>query len=137
MKFRTTLFLTSMALVLAACSGTPTRKEGEMRPEAEFTPYDQGSVGTMSYFGRFDGWRPVGRDKLFVWDGLSNGYLITVAPPCEELNFTNAIGFTQRVRGSVSVGLDEVRMSREACRITDIRRIDYKRMRDDERKDKA
>jgi hypothetical protein len=136
MKLRGILFVLPAIAILGGCSGAPTKREGEVREVDQYLRYDQGSVGSMSYFGRFDGWRPVGRNQLFVWDGLSNGYLISVAPPCNELEYTNAIGFTQRVRGTVSSGIDEVRMSGERCRITDIRRIDYKKMRDDEKKDK-
>lgn len=136
MRLRTHLFICSALALLAACSASVPQRQDEFRAVDQYLKYDQGSVGSINYFGRFDGWKPVGRDQLLVWDGLSNAYLISVAPPCHDLEFTNAIGFSTRVRGSITSGVDEVRMTGERCRIIDIRRIDYKKMKADQKKEK-
>jgi hypothetical protein len=136
MKLHARLFVLPLAALLTACaSGIPQRTEGTFSEVDRYLQYDQGSVGSINYFGRFDGWRPLERERLLVWDGLDNAYLISVAPPCRDLEFTNMIGFTTRVRGTISSGIDAVQTSSERCRITEIRRIDYRKMKQDEKKE--
>ncbi len=136
MKLKIHLSALSVAALLTACaSGIPQRTEGTFSEIDRYLQYDQGSVGSINYFGRFDGWRPLEREKLLVWDGLDNAYLVTVAPPCRDLDFTNTIGFTTRVRGTITSGVDAVQTSSERCRIIEIRRIDYRKMKADEKKE--
>ena len=131
-----TLIICLAAAILTACAtgGGTKRSEIEMAPEDEYLQYDLGSVSSINYFGRFDGWRPVGRDKLLLWDGVDRAHLITVAPPCYGLETTNMISFSTRVRGSITSNLDSVLLPGESCRITEIRRIDLRKMKEDKRK---
>jgi hypothetical protein len=66
---------------------------------------------------------------------LNDAYLLSVRAPCINLQFTQRIGLTSTA-GTVNSGLDSVLVDRERCQITEIRPVDYKKMRADLRKDK-
>lgn len=112
--------------LLAGCAGIPQRSDRRpIRPD-RFRAYAGEPVHSFNYFGRFDGWQPVGRQQLAVWTGAGDGYLLTVEPPCLDLEYETAIGFTTQVGSTVTSGLDYVRMNRERCRILEIRPLDYR-----------
>lgn len=131
MKIQLNCALLAAIVVLTACSsGSPRMNEQEARER--YMDYAGAPVSSFSYLGRFDGWRPLGRDKLIVWTGLNDAYLLTVESSCQGLDFASRIGLTSST-GSVNSGFDFVRLRdgfrRERCRIVEIRPLDYKRMR--------
>jgi hypothetical protein len=126
--------LSALAL-LAACAGTPQREDGQTARDA-YLAYAGDSVSRISYYGRINGWRPLSRDELVIWTTANDAYLVTVVPACIELQSATQIGVTSRTgRNWVSSGRDDVLVGRDSCRIMDIRTIDYRRMRAEERAD--
>ena len=132
LKFRTAWLLSALAL-LAACSGIPL-KEREQEERDRFQAYAGEPVDHITWLGRFDSWEPIGRHELVVWTGVNEAYLIKVAPPCEDLQFANRIGLTSTA-GTVSARFDFVKVRGWKCQIEEIRPVDYKRMRQDLRKE--
>jgi hypothetical protein len=124
--------LPALAL-LVACAGTPQREDGPTARDA-YLAYAGDSVSRISYYGRINGWRPLSRDELVIWTTANDAYLLTVVPACIELQSATQIGVTSRTgRNWVSSGRDDVLVGRDSCRIMDIRTIDYRRMRAEER----
>jgi hypothetical protein len=118
--------------LLAACSGIPKR-ESDSEALARFIDYAGAPVDRFTYLGRFTGWRALGRDKLVVWTGLNDAYLLTVGGACMDLQFANRIGVTSS-GNSVSRGFDSVLLPRrQKCIITEIRPVDYKALRAEQR----
>ena len=132
LKFRTAWLLSAPAL-LAACSGIPL-KEREQEERDRFQAYAGEPVDHITWLGRFDSWEPIGRHELVVWTGVNEAYLIKVAPPCEDLQFANRIGLTSTA-STVSSRFDFVKVRGWKCQIEEIRPVDYKRMRQDLRKE--
>jgi hypothetical protein len=127
MKLRHWTLLAMLATV-TACTGMRHRETDEQEL-ARFMDYAGQPVDSFRYLGRFDSWRALGRNKLVVWTGLNDAYLLTVQEPCAELQFANAVGLTSNT-GSVSRGFDSVKVGRnETCRITEIRPVNYKDLR--------
>jgi len=131
MSYRIWILLAATA-ALSACAGMPKR-ENEQATLDRYMDFAGQPVESFSYLGRFDGWRSLGRDKLVVWTGLNDAYLLTVQQPCLDLEFANRIGLTSTT-GTVSRGFDAVRVGRhERCTITEIRPVNYKDLRAAER----
>lgn len=124
----------AVALLLAACSGIPPRAKDQELPQ-QYLQYAGAPVDHFNYLGRYYDWRALSSTQLVVWTSLNNAYLLTVREPCINLQFTQRIGLTSTA-GTVSNRLDSVLVDRDRCQITEIRPVDYKKMRADLRKDK-
>ena len=82
--------------------------------------------------GRYDSWESIGNNQVVIFTTPFEAYLITVVGPCNDLNFANAIGLTS-TSSTVSSRLDFVKVRRMRCQISQIRKVDYKRMTADMR----
>ena len=127
MRARTLLVATAVAL-LAACAGVPRESDAERL--ARYMDYAGDPVNDFHYFGRVDGWTPLGDDTLVLRVNMDEAYLLTLAPGCFDLPFASRIRIDSRFGTTVARG-DTVRVGRERCIITGIRPIDYKQMRAD------
>jgi hypothetical protein len=128
LKLHGTWPLPAMAL-LAACSGIPL-KQREDAQRAHFEAYAGPPVDRFTWLGRYDSWQPIGTNELVVWTTAFQAYLITVAPPCQNLQFANRIGLTATAN-TVSARFDFVKVEHWRCPIQEIRPIDSTRMRRD------
>ena len=133
LKLRIAWLLPAFALLIA-CSGIPLKER--MAAERErYEAYAGNPIDHFTYLGRFDGWEPIGRHELVVWTGINDAYLIKVAPPCEDLQFANRIGLTSTGGTVYSRFLDSVKVRGWNCPIQEIRPVDYKRLRQDLRRE--
>jgi Family of unknown function (DUF6491) len=115
----------AVASLLAGCMAGLARLADDgfqVRP----ADYAEESVERFTTF-RLDGWTPVSRDSLVVWNGPSEAYLVW--DTCRDLQFAERIGITETAR-SVS-RFEKVRVGRDSCPIEDIRRIDVSQYRAD------
>jgi hypothetical protein len=136
MKSLTLSLAAVLALLLAACAGIAQRaKDQQLQQQQQFLKYAAAPVDHFSYLGRYDDWRALSDTQLVVWTSPSNAYLLTVREPCITLQFTQRIGLTS-TGGTVSNRLDSVLVDRDRCQITEIRPVDYQKMRADLRKAK-
>jgi Family of unknown function (DUF6491) len=118
--------------LLTACSGIPLKQRDEAQ-RARYEAYAGPPVERFTWLGSYDSWQPIDTNELAVWTTPFQAYLIKVAPPCQDLQFVNRIGLTSTT-STVSARLDYVRVSHWRCQIQEIRPLDYKRMREDMRK---
>ena len=133
MKF--SIALTMLAVAgLAACSSVP-RAERDAQALARYTQYAGAPVSDFHYDSRFRTWQALSRDKVFVRTGTNDAYLLTVFP-CLNLEFATRIQITSRF-GAVRSGFDDVKVDGERCRISEIRPVNYRKMRADARESGA
>jgi hypothetical protein len=85
--------LLGLTMALSACSGIPL-KAREQAERARLEAYAGVPLRHISWFGRFDGWKPVSHDEALVWTTPGKAYLVQVAQPCEDLRFAARIGLT-------------------------------------------
>jgi|SRR5829696_10165827 len=124
MKLRNWVILAAVA-ALTACAAMKNR-ETDVQTLARYMDYAGEPVDSFSYLGRFDGWRSLGRDRVVVWTGVNDAYLLTVQQPCQDLQFAQRIGVTS-TGSTVSRGFDSVKVgNNQTCRITEIRPVNYK-----------
>lgn len=118
---------------LAAALPGPSRAQSDealQRNLEKYLAYAGSPVESFQFF-KLDQWERVGRYQVVVWTRVSEAYLLTVDPPCRELEWAKAIGVTSSAN-TVNRRFDSVIASGERCRINEIRPIDYKRLRQDE-----
>jgi hypothetical protein len=114
-------------LALTACAAFKNR-ESDAEQLARYMDYAGQPVDSFSMLGGIDSWQSLGDNRLVVRTGVNKAYLLTVAQPCINLDFANAISLTS-TGSTVSRGFDAVRIGDERCQITDIRPVDYKAVR--------
>ena len=130
MSYRTFVAVLA-ALILGACAGIPKRTSDE-EDLARYMQYAGEPVSSISYLGRYDGWRPLGRDNLVIFTSPTEAYLLTIAGPCNDLPFANRVAIESR--GSTLSRGDSVIVGRgQRCLITELRPIDYRKMKQDAR----
>ena len=117
----------------AAPTGTPAQQQALARYEAYAGPPQQ----SFTWLGRFDSWEALGKDRLVIFTTPSEAYLLTVWPPCDLRFVTGGIGISSTTN-TVSTGLDSVTINTgpggpRRCPISEIRKVDYTRMRADQR----
>jgi Family of unknown function (DUF6491) len=126
--------LTALGLFAACAGGGMGLREDPEVVRDRYSAYAGDPIDSFSWLGRFDSWESVGRHELVVFTGVSDAYLLTVAPPCDNLQFAQRIGLTS-TGSTVYRRLDSVTSGGWRCPIEEIRKVDYKRMRADMRLD--
>jgi len=128
-------------VLLAGCASSTHQSDEERR--AQYAAYAGPPIQQFTWLGRFDSWEPLGQSDLVVFTSPSDAYLLKVWPPC-DLRFAfdgrggETIGVTS-TGGTVSARLDSViehspAVGRAVCPISEIRKVDYRRMLADERR---
>ncbi|HET9034215.1 MAG TPA: DUF6491 family protein [Dokdonella sp.] len=119
--------LTIFALLLATSASAQSREKQEMALK-EYLPYVGEPVNRFQFWD-LKRWEVVGEYKVVVWPRLNEAYLLTVDPPCSDLEWTQSIGVSSNAHvvsknfDSVMVGID----TKRKCRINEIQPIDYKK----------
>jgi len=126
----------SVALLAACASGIPHHQD-EQQVRDRYAAYAGPPVKSFTWLGRYDGWEALGKDELVLFTNPSEAYLLKVWPPCDLRFVVNRIGLTTTgstvYSGLDSVIVDSAPPGRWRCPISEIRPIDYKRMRADMR----
>jgi hypothetical protein len=127
--------------LLASCASSTHQSDQERR--ANYAAYAGPPIQQFTWLSHFDSWEPLGQTELVVFTTPSEAYLLKVWPPC-DLRFASngrgseTIGVTS-TGGTVSAGLDSVIErapavgGRTVCPISEIRKVDYRRMLADKR----
>jgi hypothetical protein len=127
------ILLLALAASLAACASNPRQSDAEKL--ALYRGYAGEPVKDFQYFGRINGWTPLGNTALAVWTKPNEAYLLEVYGPCPDLDFAPAITLSNFM-SRVSARFDTVTplgggtgSMRIPCRIETIRRLDVKALR--------
>ena len=129
------ILLLATALLAAGCSGIP-RRERDQEQLDRYLRYAKAPVDCITNLGHYDNWQAVGQYQVVLWANINDAYLITVSPPCENLQFATRVGLTQTAH-TIYARLDAIVVKHWRCQITEIRPIDYLQMRRDQRAEKA
>jgi hypothetical protein len=118
------------ALLLAGCSSGIPRHDSQAQIRERYQSYAAPPIDRFTWLGHFYSWESLGNNQLVVYTTPSDAFLLTVRPPCTDLNFSQSIGVTSTA-GTVNAQLDSVTVKGWHCPIAEIRRIDMARMRAD------
>ena len=121
---------------LAACTAVPADRPGSDLPaKARYMPYLGAPIDSFTWMMRFDGWEALSDSELIVFMGADTAYYLKVWAPCgtQGLRWAHVVGLTSSVGGTVTARLDSLKTQGMNCPISEIRRLDYRRLRADER----
>ena len=133
-------FTVAALAALAACTTVPPDRPGtELPARARYLPYLGPPIDSFTWMMRFDGWEALSDSELLIFMGADSAYYLKVWAPCgtQGLRFAHVVGLTSSVGGTVTARLDSVRTEGMNCPISEIRKLDYKRFRDDARAPRA
>jgi Family of unknown function (DUF6491) len=116
--------------LLGACATNVAQRDQQQLEE--FQRYAGPPIEQFTWLGHYYSWQYVGQYKVVVWTAPNDAYLITVLPPCEDLPWAHSIGLTS-TQSTVSARFDSVLVRNWKCQISEIRPIDYLRMKQDMR----
>ena len=128
-----TLVLATLAL-LGSGPGIAEEQPGTEEPaRARFMPYALAPVDHFTWMGRFEGWQALSDDEVVIFFGSTGAYLLKVWSPCSTrgLRYAKVIALPTTVGGTVYARSDSLRVDGALCPISEIRPIDYKRMKQD------
>ncbi|MGO9850774.1 MAG: DUF6491 family protein [Steroidobacteraceae bacterium] len=136
----------ALAALLAGCASggapaapAPTGTPAQQAALARYLTYAGPPIAYFTWLGHFYSWEPLGKDTLVVFTVPDEAYLLKVWPPCDLRFVINAIGITSTARtvyahtDSITTNSAETGPGRWRCPIDEIRKIDYRRMRADQR----
>ncbi|MEZ0472180.1 DUF6491 family protein [Luteimonas salinilitoris] len=94
-------------------------------------------VPHFRFFGRINGWTPLGDSAVAVWTKPREAYLLELSGPCPDLPYTPAISLTSNMN-QVYARFDKVMaLNRSSiqipCHIREIRPLDVNAIREAER----
>lgn len=121
---------------LAACTTAPAeRPERELPARARYMPYTGAPIDSFTWMARFDGWEALSDSELVIFMDADTAYYLKVWAPCgtQGLPFAHVVGLTTSAGGTVISRLDAVRTQGMNCPIAEIRKLDYKRLREEAR----
>jgi len=129
-------FLLLVAAILAAgCSGIP-RRDRDQEQLDRYLRYARAPVDHITLLNRYDNWQSVSKYQVVLFANVNDAWLITVSPPCENLQFAQRSVITQTAN-TINAKFDAVVVKHWRCQITEIRPIDYLQMRRDQRAERA
>ena len=118
------------AAALMGCAGGVARRAGDDALQ-RYVDYAGPPIDGFTAF-RLDGWTPVSRNRLVVWNGASEAYLVTVWDTCRDLQFADRIGISSTTHNISH--FEHVTVGRDRCPISEIRPIDVRQMKEDRKK---
>ena len=131
------LWVTAMALAMTACASVPRQSDAQRL--ALYESHAGQPVGNFRFFGRLNGWSPLGDSALAVWTRPGEAWLLDLSGSCQDLAYASAISLTSHM-SQVSARFDDVvplgggtASLRIPCRIAQIRPLDTKALKESER----
>lgn len=132
------LYALSAALALiamSACATDPKQRDADRL--ALYRAHAGAPVQAFQYYGRLDGWTPLGDSALAVWTRPSQAYLLELQGRCPDLDFASAITVSNQA-GRVYSRFDKVMVLGHGalpfpCHIGQIRPLDVKAIKQAQR----
>ena len=128
-----------LVVLVAACAGTPRLSDEEQL--ARYQAYAGEPVDRFTQL-RIDNWESLDSNKLVLWNGRNEAYLLTVWDTCADLRQAQTITVVSASSHTVSV-FDKIRVVKDprfgpimtgsdTCPIREIRPVNVKQMRADD-----
>ncbi|HXZ58980.1 MAG TPA: DUF6491 family protein [Steroidobacteraceae bacterium] len=121
---------------LGACATVPPDRPGSELPARErYMPYVGPPIERFTWMMPIDGFEALSDSELIVFMGANTAYYLKVWAPCgtKGLRFSHGVGLSSSVGGTVTARLDSVQTQGMSCPISEIRPLDYKRMKEEAR----
>lgn len=125
-----------LALAAAGCATGTAQRDAERL--ALYRAHAGAPVDSIRYFGRLDGWTPLGDDALALWTRPNEAWLVELQGGCPDLPYAYGITVSQQL-SRIHARFDRIHVvapsptMRIPCFIREIRPLDVKALRAAER----
>ena len=119
------------ALLASACASGLRRDTSDEK--LSYLDYAGDPIKGFTSF-RLQSWQPLSRNKLVLWAGVNEAYLVTIWDGCQDLQFAEAIHVSST--GSQISTFEHVNVGRDRCQISEIRPVNVRQMKADRAADK-
>lgn len=109
------IILGAMTL-FGACQSGIERHDRQAQLRERYASYAEEPIDRFTWLGSFYSWESLGQNQLVVYTTPGDAYLLTVTPPCTDLNFAQTIGLTPTAH-TVYAPLDSVKVKGWRCPI--------------------
>jgi hypothetical protein len=128
-------FMALAGFAASGCASNPKARDAERL--ALYRSHAGETVKGFQYYARFSDWTSLGDRAVAIWVGPGRAWLLDLDGPCSDLNFAHAIKLSSN-NGRVSARFDTVQAVQRGlpsmpCRIKEIRPIDVKALRAEEK----
>lgn len=121
------------SLIVVGCASM-SGYESDEKKLALYRQYAGPPVESIGIVSNSGGLSAIGPRDVVFWAGIDQPYLISVKAPCDNLLFANAIGVTyNHSPDTLYARFDSLSVKGLRCPITEIRSVDYAKLRQDKR----
>lgn len=121
------LILAALAAMLAGCAGNRVGERQQAR--LELAESLAGEPVDSIWYQRLQNWEPLSEERLIIWTRVNEAWLLDVQRPCSELPWAQGISIPTMSR-QIRANFDSVHVRNQRCRITRIREIDARALRE-------
>ncbi len=114
------------ALLCAGCASNGALNHGKLADDTTYDRYAGAPIRQFVTFG-LKGWEDVGPNKIVIWNGVNEAYLLSLGGICSDLHWSQAIQV--RFRSHTVSRFDYVSVGPQDCSIDEIRPLDIRRMK--------
>ena len=119
------------ALLASACASGLRRDTSDEK--LSYLDYAGDPIKGFTSF-RLQSWQPLSRNRLVLWAGVNEAYLVTIWDGCQDLQFAEAIHVSST--GNQISTFEHVNVGRDRCQISEIRPVNVRQMKADRAADK-
>ena len=120
-----------VALLASACASGLRRDTSDEK--LSYLDYAGDPIKGFTSF-RLQSWQPLSRNRLVLWAGVNEAYLVTIWDGCQDLQFAEAIHVSST--GNQISTFEHVNVGRDRCQISEIRPVNVRQMKADRAADK-
>lgn len=132
MNFRALAATAGFAFALSACSTSAGYRDRENAELARFERHAGTPVEQINTYSGLDRWQSLAPDKLAIWVGVNRVFLLSLRAPCSGLEFQQALAISS-TNNIIDRRFDKVQVDGLACFISEIRPVDYRALKQEER----
>ncbi len=132
MDLRVVIAIVGLVLGASACTTTAEYRAREDTELARFERHAGMPIERINTYTGLDRWRSLAADKLVIWTSINRVYLLTLRAPCSGLEFQSALAITS-TNNIIDRRFDRVQVDGLSCYISEIRPIDDKALKQEER----
>jgi hypothetical protein len=135
-RFFLALALAASAIIASGCAANGAQRDADRL--ALYRSHAGAPVDSIQYFGSYSGWTPLDDGAFALWTRPGEAWLIEVHAPCNDIAYADTIGFRD-LGGRITARFDQVYVGSHSlipisCTIKEIRPLDVKAIRADEKK---
>jgi len=132
MKTPVFVLIALMAMPALASERKQSMMEKMQARKAFVTQFAAEPKASVSFLRQYD-FEPLGQHSLLLYESMSRAYLVEIEDFCTDLPWVMAIGIDTKT-SNLNAKFDSIRVRDRSCRILEIRPVDVKAMKAEQKR---